>query len=125
MDERHDSPDWEILKLLREVRRRVRAGNPQRFLDHLEAEPTWVAALPEAEAKVARTMLEATRELARRARDTSLTERELAAVVAAPAPAVEAEPVMAVVGAKRRGAPRVLAVQAAGVEPRRRRTRAS
>lgn len=62
-----DAPDWEILKLLREVRRRVRAGDPQRFLSRLEQEPRWVAALPPEEAKVARTMLDATRELARRA----------------------------------------------------------
>ncbi len=126
MDERNDSPDWEILKLLREVRRRVRAGNPQRFLDHLAAEPNWVAALPAAEAKVARTMLEATRELARRAMDTAPAEQEIfssPAPVAAPVPAPE--PAYAQVGTKRRASPRVLSVQAAGVEPRRRRSKAS
>jgi len=62
-----DTPDWEILRLLREVRSRIRAGDPRRFLERLEPEPRWVAALPEAEAKVARTVLDATRELARHA----------------------------------------------------------
>lgn len=123
MDERSDSPDWEILKLLREVRRRVRAGNPQRFLDHLEAEPKWVAALPEAEAKVARSMLAATREFARRAVDSNPVEAEVFIEPAAPAPVPEVA--LATAGRKSRG-PRVLSVQSVGVEPpRRRRPRAS
>lgn len=121
MDERNDSPDWEILKLLREVRRRVRAGNPQRFLEHLEAEPKWVAALPAPEAKVARTMLAATRELAQRAVDAAPAERE----VFSEAPPPPTEPVVAV-APRRSRAPRVLAVQSVGTEPpRRRRVRAS
>lgn len=60
-------PDAQTLELLREVRRRIRAGNPEHFLAHLSEEPPWVAALPKAEAAAARKMLAATRELARRA----------------------------------------------------------
>lgn len=127
-DERNDSPDWEILKLLREVRRRVRAGNPQRFLDHLEAEPKWVAALPEAEAKVARSMLAATREFARRAVDAAPSEAEvfLEKGDAPEAPAIPPPELAVAAPARRSRAPRVLAVQSVGVEPpRRRRPRAS
>ena len=67
MEPHADAPDWEILKLVREVRRRVNAGDPRRFLERLGAEPRWIAALPGPEAKVAWTILEATRALARQA----------------------------------------------------------
>lgn len=67
MEPHADAPDWEILKLIREVRRRVNAGDPTRFLARLEAAPRWIAALPEPEAKVAGKMIELARELARRA----------------------------------------------------------
>ncbi len=60
-------PDAQTLELLREVRRRIRAGNPEHFLAHLSEEPRWVAALPKAQAAAARRMLAATRELAKRA----------------------------------------------------------
>jgi hypothetical protein len=61
-------PEWEILNLLREVRRRARASSGA-YLARLQVEPRWVSALPEAEARIARTMLEATREMALRAVD--------------------------------------------------------
>jgi hypothetical protein len=57
--------DWEILNLLREVRRRARSASAS----SLREEPRWVSALPAAEAKIARTVLEATREMALRAAD--------------------------------------------------------
>ena len=59
-------PDWEILNLLREVRRRARSAS---YLSARREEPRWVSALPAAEAKIARTVLEATREMAQRAVD--------------------------------------------------------
>jgi hypothetical protein len=62
-------PDWEILNLLREVRKRARASGGQTFLARLHEEPRWLSALPATEARLARTMLEATREMARRAAD--------------------------------------------------------
>jgi hypothetical protein len=57
-------PDWEILNLLREVRRRAKSASARSYLARLSEEPRWVAALPPAEARFARTMLEATREMA-------------------------------------------------------------
>ena len=62
-------PDWEILNLLREVRRRARSAGAGSSLAGLREEPRWVSALPAAEAKIARTMLEATREMALRTAD--------------------------------------------------------
>jgi hypothetical protein len=62
-------PEWEILSLLREVRRRARSASARAYLARLREEPRWVAALPAAEARIARTMLEATREMALRAAD--------------------------------------------------------
>lgn len=62
-------PDWEILNLLREVRRRARSASASSSLAGLREEPRWVSALPAAEAKIARTVLEATREMARRVAD--------------------------------------------------------
>ncbi len=59
-------PDWEILNLLREVRRRARSASS---LAARREEPRWVSALPAPEAKIARTVLEATREMALRAAD--------------------------------------------------------
>lgn len=61
-------PDWEILNLLREVRRRARSASASSLAAKRE-EPRWVSALPAAEAKIARTVLEATREMALRAAD--------------------------------------------------------
>jgi hypothetical protein len=60
-------PDWEILSLLREVRRRARTASASSLARR--EEPRWVSALPAPEAKIARTVLEATREMARRAAD--------------------------------------------------------
>lgn len=60
-----DAPDWELLSLLNEVRRRVRSGKFAR-LAASTAEPRWLAALPPAEARLARSVLEATRALAGR-----------------------------------------------------------
>jgi hypothetical protein len=62
-----EGPDAQTLELLREVRRRIRAGNPEQFLARLSEEPRWVSALPKSEAAAARRMLAATRELAKRA----------------------------------------------------------
>jgi hypothetical protein len=62
-------PEWEILNLLREVRRRAKSASVSSYLAGLREEPRWVSALPAAEAKIARTMLEATREMAMRAAD--------------------------------------------------------
>ena len=62
-------PEWEILNLLREVRRRARSSSASAYLARMREEPRWVSALPAAEAKIARTMLEATREMAMRAAD--------------------------------------------------------
>ena len=62
-------PDWEILNLLREVRRRAKSAGASSYLAGLREEPRWVSALPAAEAKIARTVLEATREMAKRAAD--------------------------------------------------------
>lgn len=61
-------PDWEILNLLREVRRRARSASASALAARRE-EPRWVSALPAPEAKIARTVLEATREMALRAAD--------------------------------------------------------
>jgi len=61
-------PDWEILNLLREVRRRARSASASSLASRRE-EPRWVSALPAAEAKIARTVIEATREMALRAAD--------------------------------------------------------
>ena len=58
-------PDWEILNLLREVRRRARSAGAS----SLREEPRWVSALPAPEAKIARTVIEVTREMALRAAD--------------------------------------------------------
>lgn len=60
-----DAPDWELLSLLNEVRRRVRSGKLARLAASAE-EPRWLAALPPAEARLARSVLEATRALAGR-----------------------------------------------------------
>jgi hypothetical protein len=96
-----DAPDWEILNLLREVRRRIRAGNAARMVEQLAEEPRWVTALPEAEAKVARTMLAATRELAAKAqRPVEPTMDPLSGPVAVNASRVGAVEV-AVAGAKK------------------------
>lgn len=80
-------PDWELLNLLREVRRRARSANAGRYLAQLSEEPRWVAALPKAEARIARTMLEATRELALRSAEamssTEALNLDLGAPVAA------------------------------------------
>lgn len=62
-------PDWEILNLLREVRRRAKSASASSYLAGLREEPRWVSALPAAEAKIARTVLEATREMALRSAD--------------------------------------------------------
>jgi hypothetical protein len=62
-------PDWEILNLLREVRRRARSASASSYLSGRREEPRWVSALPEPEAKIARTVLEATREMVLRAAD--------------------------------------------------------
>lgn len=59
----NDAPDWELLSLLNEVRRRVRSGKLARLAASSE-EPRWLAALPPAEARLARSVLEATRALA-------------------------------------------------------------
>lgn len=59
-------PEWEILDLLREVRRRAKSASARQYLARLNGEPRWVSALPAAEAKIARTVLEATREMALR-----------------------------------------------------------
>jgi hypothetical protein len=72
-----DGPDWELLSLLREVRRRVRSGKLARLAARAE-EPRWLAALPPEEARLARSVLDATRALA---------DRGLASAASAPAPA--------------------------------------
>lgn len=77
-------PDWEILNLLREVRRRVRSSGAQGYLARLNEEPRWLSALPPAEARFARTMLEATREVAISAQWDDAVER------AVPSPPVTA-----------------------------------
>jgi len=61
--------EWEILNLLREVRRRARSASAGAYLARLKEEPRWVSALPAAEARIARTVLEATREMAMRSAD--------------------------------------------------------
>jgi hypothetical protein len=86
-------PDWEILNLLREVRRRARSASARSYLARLSEEPRWVAALPPAEARFARTMLEATREMALSStaqvqpqHQDALASPELSTVERAPAP---------------------------------------
>jgi hypothetical protein len=92
-----NDPDWELLKLIREVRRRTKAENSERFIARLQREPLWVGALPSSEAKFARAVLAATRELVGSAAPVEVAPAKAPDVL----PAVS-KPKPATVGAARR-----------------------
>jgi hypothetical protein len=85
---------------MRELRRRARLASAKQYLVKPNEEPRWLAALPPVEARLARTMLEATREMAMRLAEAPMNgdvEHATAARIAAAVP----EPELAVVGAGR------------------------